>query len=584
MSESTEVVSTPPVISHPPNSGEDASVKDNASSTTDLPESKDEKNKNESTTFQISTELLASLSSQLEYYFSPTNLRRDTYLRTIMGLNSGYVPTTVLATFANVNRIIAQHDTDGSLLSSTSGLDVPTLIQKAVLLGSHVLEVVVLDMQGSMLARWKDYQAPENNPPVTLVAVGPSNDSAELQLEKLRKLKENNDVTPADLRLQSSAIKDILPNDTRNQKQLNTIILRDISDSITSEEIYEIFERLLPEEDGPTVKDIRREVGNCWFVALEHETKEELVSLLFAFRDEKLPNGEPIKARLKTESTVKSFYPSLPNSSIERHGGFRQRGVYVGDRYNPSKTSQRYTDGSSNRRSFPSGGRSYGGRGHTGRGNGGGKSSWSISSSVNKPAKDLTPSVPPPPLVDEHFPTLAGKEEKTSSTVELSTSNIDNQNNEKDDDKESKKETTVTKSPTQISPPYQPTGGYAAALLKATSPLKISQTKAFNKTASQASNAQKKSKLGKRAESVPKQSGSGNSTKSASTISTGVSTDDCSTDEKSSLSSTPDSEKAVSAVKAVSTWGGGRSFADVLKKPEATPSSVKEIPKVTASK
>ena len=79
--------------------------------------------------------LLIALASQLEYYFSAMNLRRDTYLHTIMGLNSGFVPTTVLATFANVSRIVAQHDMDGSLLSDE--LDVPTLIRKAALENSQ---------------------------------------------------------------------------------------------------------------------------------------------------------------------------------------------------------------------------------------------------------------------------------------------------------------------------------------------------------------------------------------------------------------------------------------------------------------
>jgi len=600
MLESTKVDSTPPEISHPVNPEEDDTAMNNnsASSTANPAEIKDEKDKTEATTTTITVppELISSLSSQLEYYFSPTNLRRDTYLRTIMGLNSGYVPTTVLATFANVNRIIAQHDTDGSLLSSPAGLDVPSLIQKAVLQGSQVLDVVVLDMQGTMMARWKDYQAPEINPPITLVAVGPASDSDELQLEKLRRLKENNDTASNDPRLQSSAIQEILPSfDTVVEKQLNTIILRDMPDSIGSDQIYEIFKKLLPEEDGATVKDIRSEVGNCWFVTLEHQTKEELVSLLFAFRDEKLPNGEPIKARLKTESTVKTFYAALPNSSTERRGDFRPRGAYVGDRYSPSKVSSRVssstTDGTSYRRPFPGGGRTFGGRGNAGRGAGAGKSSWSNPSSAsNKTAKDPTPSIPPPPLVEEHFPTLAGKEEKTDPVAERSPTNTDHPNDDKDTNKEPKKETTTaTILPKPISLPSLPTGGYAAALLKAASPQIVPQVKSFNKVnnhknTSHASKTQPKPTFGRKAESASKQGGSGNSTKSASTASTGVSTDDCSTDEKSSPSSAHESEKVTSATKPVSAWGGGRSFAEVVKKPQAAPPSVKGIQKVTASK
>ena len=53
-------------------------------------------------------QLLKRLAKQLIYYFSDKNLPKDVYLQTIMNLNSGHVPISILANFANVNKIIAR--------------------------------------------------------------------------------------------------------------------------------------------------------------------------------------------------------------------------------------------------------------------------------------------------------------------------------------------------------------------------------------------------------------------------------------------------------------------------------------------
>ena len=64
--------------------------------------------------------LLQALSPQLEYYFSVANLSGDTYLRTLMGLNSGYVPVAAVATFGNVQRIVMRWDGGIPPTASTS--------------------------------------------------------------------------------------------------------------------------------------------------------------------------------------------------------------------------------------------------------------------------------------------------------------------------------------------------------------------------------------------------------------------------------------------------------------------------------
>jgi hypothetical protein len=53
------------------------------------------------------------LAQQLEYYFSVTNLSRDTYLATLRDLNAGYVPVSILAQFKKVQALAPGPDQAG---------------------------------------------------------------------------------------------------------------------------------------------------------------------------------------------------------------------------------------------------------------------------------------------------------------------------------------------------------------------------------------------------------------------------------------------------------------------------------------
>lgn len=81
----------------------------------------------------------------------------------------------------------------------------------------------------------------------------------------------------------------------------NTIILREISAGTKKEEIETIFQDI-----GKQVKNIRSDVGDTWFVTMESE--QEAVDTLLALRSKKFKDA-PIKARLKSENILKSFYP-----------------------------------------------------------------------------------------------------------------------------------------------------------------------------------------------------------------------------------------------------------------------------------
>eukprot|EP00978_Attheya_sp_CCMP212_P020899 scaffold60464_cov49-Attheya_sp.AAC.1 len=224
---------------------------------------------------RLQLQLLPTLAAQLEYYFSPANLARDTYLKTIMDLNSGYVPTTVLATFANVNRIARQ-----SLAYTPQQDQLASLLQSAAALSS-LLEVVSLDANGhvsvssssaveTLLAsvdlnknssskledeeeRSQESTAPstapseEDNkaapsaaapsPHVYVMAIGPKKISANLNNENHR----------------------IPSSPPRVDQSTTTILLRDVPESVTREEIIEV----LTFEGFPKIIDVQAEVGNC---------------------------------------------------------------------------------------------------------------------------------------------------------------------------------------------------------------------------------------------------------------------------------------------------------------------------------
>jgi len=109
--------------------------------------------------------LLQALAPQLEYYFCPANLAGDTYLRTLMDLNSGYVPVAAVATFGNVQRIVARwdggipptasaspnpEDSPGGPLVRAEGKGVVGLVAAAAR-SSRLLDVVEIDAGGKVV-------------------------------------------------------------------------------------------------------------------------------------------------------------------------------------------------------------------------------------------------------------------------------------------------------------------------------------------------------------------------------------------------------------------------------------------------
>lgn len=83
----------------------------------------------------------------------------------------------------------------------------------------------------------------------------------------------------------------------------NTIILREIPSNAAVEEVKEIFNY----EGCSSITSIRSEIGDTWFVAMDSEddAKTTLIDMRVKKRNFR---GKAVKAGLKTEMAVKSFY------------------------------------------------------------------------------------------------------------------------------------------------------------------------------------------------------------------------------------------------------------------------------------
>jgi hypothetical protein len=98
-----------------------------------------------------------------------------------------------------------------------------------------------------------------------------------------------------------------------------TIILREVAPDATEAEIREIFAF---DEFACEVESVRSDIGNCWFVMMSSESaaKDALLGLKLKRRQLR---GESVKARLKTDSVVRSYFsqPAVGGQQGQQMGG-----------------------------------------------------------------------------------------------------------------------------------------------------------------------------------------------------------------------------------------------------------------------
>ena len=182
----------------------------------------------------VSEDALYQLSRQLEYYFSTVNLSRDTYLRTLRELNDGYVPATIIANFAKV-QLICPHDSYFAVINAVTNC-------------SENLEVVFVDKETSRRVQVEG--------PHTLLAIGPKN---------LKPIELP--TTPTTPRATTSAAAALnLPDavDAISSPPVvgvqNTIILREVQEGVTEDDIRELFDF----ENCPPIQQVVEDISSFW--------------------------------------------------------------------------------------------------------------------------------------------------------------------------------------------------------------------------------------------------------------------------------------------------------------------------------
>lgn len=142
--------------------------------------------------------------------------------------------------------------------------------------------------------------------------------------------------------------KSIKPNIKLERK---TLILRDIPSDTDVEEVRKIFSHL-PEGDAPT--ELKSELGENWFVTFETEDKcvAAHVSLVG-----KTFQGKPVRARVKSETILKSFYQPPPmafyaDSQQYGYDMYSNGGGYFGNNGH-MYTQNRYTNRAGQQRRNP---------------------------------------------------------------------------------------------------------------------------------------------------------------------------------------------------------------------------------------
>lgn len=170
----------------------------------------------------------AQLARQLEYYFSEKNLSKDTYLQTLRQLNDGCVPVSILANFAMVKRLVVSLtfviDEEGRLAA----------VEEAARNFSERMMVCLINAKtGKRVEQQGGVEESSPDAIHNILAVGT--------------------VDGKPLVLDGSSIPQTSP-------IVKTIVLRDVVEGVTPEEIHELFNY----EGFPPVTCIQPDVANCW--------------------------------------------------------------------------------------------------------------------------------------------------------------------------------------------------------------------------------------------------------------------------------------------------------------------------------
>lgn len=263
------------------------------------------------------------LAIQLEYYFSVTNLSRDTYVSTLRKLNDGYVPVSILANFGKVQALAPYESAWEAVCAAAMDY-------------SAVLELVELNDQGKKLSvltpdsirkKSNNENNEENKSAIIILAVGTISGEAipqsQIQQVPQRRRSSNDDnvnnMSPPTTTTITNSSATIDPS-SKTQGSVtattqNTIILREVSEDVDENIVRNLFDF----DGSPSIQTVHLDLHNCWFVTLDSSSREEMVNVMMKLRTQKFPSGETVKARLKSSAAASTSSPLSANAVIYTH-------------------------------------------------------------------------------------------------------------------------------------------------------------------------------------------------------------------------------------------------------------------------
>ena len=202
---------------------------ENSQSCTEAPSTSNQSTATATTLSAPGNEVLQRLGKQVEYYFSTTNLAKDTYLSTLRSLNDGYVPISIIANFGKV-RSLAPYDGFGAV--RTAAVDF-----------SDLLEVVLINTQTGKRATADELK---DSSLKTVEAVGPISGQP---------------IHPTNRSVPSSVPQpSVVPVNSTPSPVQNTIVLREVPQGIEETHLRQLFTF----DKCPAIQSIHQDVANCW--------------------------------------------------------------------------------------------------------------------------------------------------------------------------------------------------------------------------------------------------------------------------------------------------------------------------------
>mmetsp|Transcript_71021 Transcript_71021/g.199240 ORF Transcript_71021/g.199240 Transcript_71021/m.199240 type:complete len:670 (-) Transcript_71021:333-2342(-) len=249
---------------------------------------------------------LYPLRSQIEFYFSPQNLAKDTFLLSQLNMSDhiGAVPMRVICSFPKVRQIHAFLHNMGHLPPHMTPMADPFI----VLMSLKQSSVVTVSQDGAWISprdsSWAAQSQQSNSSSTTspsdhiasgeprTVTSTPSSPSSQATASSSLGVPTH-PLPPAAATGTTASSTTSTASMTSSRTERNIVIVRDLPSTVTPEEVLQAFQT-----DSVTPNAARPDVGNTWFVTFE--TEEQALMSLSATRDSTI-GGVPVQARLKSD-------------------------------------------------------------------------------------------------------------------------------------------------------------------------------------------------------------------------------------------------------------------------------------------